>query len=224
MRYNNLKLIEKLIVGIDVNEIYLRETHLHFACFLGSMSVVKIFIEAGANINAIDVFGRTPLFVAVVISGASDIVKFLIDKGADVNHCDHHGSTASHSAVWSPFYSSTYNLSLLIAAGADISISNKYGKTPRNLAKIYWSLKDFDASCSHKVVQLTGFRAIRKRAMEICIAMYDLDLDALRMSEIVIVACAPFAEHLEFHYIWDLVTTVKHFHQRQEKTKFLLKQ
>lgn len=66
------------------------------------------------------------------------------------------------------------------------------------------------------VVQKECYRIIKSRAIEVCIAMQDLGLDANRMSYIVIEACAPFAYNLDFYYVWNLVVRVKHFRKKDE--------
>lgn len=64
---------------------------------------------------------------------------------------------------------------------------------------------------ARKAMQTYGLLAIRERALQICVAMHALDLDALRMCAIVAEACAPFAAQLDFHLIWNLVVKVRHF-------------
>lgn len=64
---------------------------------------------------------------------------------------------------------------------------------------------------ARRAVQIKCFSIIKDRAVEVCIAMQDLGLDANRISYIVIEACAPFSYNLDFHYIWNLVVKVKHF-------------
>jgi ankyrin repeat protein len=62
-----------------------------------------------------------------------------------------------------------------------------------------------------KTIELAGFRAIRARALEVCIALHNLRLSALEQTEILLFACTPFATYLPFHYLWNAVVTVKHF-------------
>eukprot|EP00919_Chromeraceae_sp_WS-2016_P003590 GHVR01008694.1.p1 GENE.GHVR01008694.1~~GHVR01008694.1.p1 ORF type:complete len:123 (+),score=13.34 GHVR01008694.1:185-553(+) len=54
--------------------------------------LVKLLIDIGANVNAKDNKGITPLIVAS-IEGHLDVIKLLIDKGADVNDRDNIGTT-----------------------------------------------------------------------------------------------------------------------------------
>ena len=54
-------------------------------------AAVKMFIEHGADVNAFDPLGRTPLMYAAESDRAQiEIVKLLVEKGADVNARDKH--------------------------------------------------------------------------------------------------------------------------------------
>jgi hypothetical protein len=177
----------------------------------------KLFI-LGSNTPTDNAHKASPLHWATMKTDRTPILITLIMNGSNVNIKNCIDQTPCHSAA---YCCNLEALSILVAAGADLSIKDCEGYIPRNKFRPYYGypIEHFDQACSHKVVQLAGFRAIRKRAAEICIAMHDLDLDAVRMSEIVIESCTPFAERLEYHYIWDLVVMVRHFHERQQAKK-----
>ena len=67
-------------------------TKLSRVARLGDFKAVKFLLEEGADIEAIDNFGRTALMWATSW-GHLKIAKFLIDKGADVNATDNDGRT-----------------------------------------------------------------------------------------------------------------------------------
>jgi hypothetical protein len=52
---------------------------------------------------------------------------------------------------------------------------------------------------------------VRNRAIEVCIGIQPLQLDALQMCEILVHACGPLAPVISFHHWWAIATTVKHF-------------
>lgn len=72
-----------LEMGADVNRrsSAFWETPLHVAVANCSLQTVNMLIERGAEVNAVDAFGLTPLHI-VAICGCSDIAVALIEHGA----------------------------------------------------------------------------------------------------------------------------------------------
>lgn len=58
------------------------ESLLHIATKKGNLSMVKLLIDAGANINIQDESGNTPLHYSAA-SGKKDVVKYLLENKAD---------------------------------------------------------------------------------------------------------------------------------------------
>ena len=71
------------------------KTVLHLATRL---DLVMILVYRGANIQAKDILGRTPLHVAAE-KGQTDTVHYLLDHGADVNSRDRSGLLALYCAL-----------------------------------------------------------------------------------------------------------------------------
>ena len=61
------------------------QSGLHVAAIWGNLEVALMLIDAGADINAQNQFGVTPLMSAAPKEGqkALDMVRFLVDEGAD---------------------------------------------------------------------------------------------------------------------------------------------
>jgi ankyrin repeat protein len=65
---------------------------LHLAAEAGNKEIVELLIAKGADVNAKDKRGRTPLFGAAAL-GRKEIAGLLIAKVADVNAKDKVGDT-----------------------------------------------------------------------------------------------------------------------------------
>ncbi len=71
---------------------------LHKAVSDGDIEQVKKLIEDGADINAQNDLGRTPIYYAIERNHI-DLVKLLISKNADVNAKDLYDNTSLHFAA-----------------------------------------------------------------------------------------------------------------------------
>ena len=89
----NLNLVSDLIVlgaNLDWQDEKWGWTPLHWAARAGKIEIVRMLIDAGANVNVQTNGGSTPLHEAVRY-GSVEIVRMLIDAGADVNLQDEDG-------------------------------------------------------------------------------------------------------------------------------------
>lgn len=116
-----LKLDPSLVTARDSHG----DTLLHDAAGLGRYGLVRLLLDAGADVNARGEFERTPLHAAAH-SHRTDVVRLLIERGADVNAKSQLG-TPLHQAVDCDY---RQEVSLLLAAGADPNIQDQDGRTP----------------------------------------------------------------------------------------------
>ena len=69
-------------IEIDVRDKWLK-TPLHYAAMIGSTISASYLIKRGANINSVDIYGNTPLAVAMLYK-KFNLANSLIDQKADV--------------------------------------------------------------------------------------------------------------------------------------------
>lgn len=94
------------------------------AKYLIEIGIMKILIEAGADVNAADKYGDTPLFVVL----NPDCARLLIDAAANLNAVSNNGETPVHAYCYSDDYCDI--LKVFVDAGADINTRDINGKTP----------------------------------------------------------------------------------------------
>lgn len=99
---------------------------LQKACLSAELELLKILIEAGADLEAVAENGQTALIEASS-KGHHQVVKILIDAGAELEASDQTGQTALLRASSNGH---TEVLSLLIAGGADVNATDQKGVTP----------------------------------------------------------------------------------------------
>lgn len=118
------------------------------ACKKGKRAkvLVKILLDRGAEVNARDEHGWTPLHHAASRDAVS-ILQLLLDKGADVNSKTVEGATPLHVAAAS---GSLNTISLLLAKGVDINARDNSGRTPLHYAAAKGSLATVKLLLKHK--------------------------------------------------------------------------
>ena len=107
------------------------EDSIQVAASVGNIEAVKQHLAAGADVNAKDDWGMTPLFYAAA-EGHKEIVELLIAADADVNVADMSSMTPLHFAV---VFGHKEIVELLIANGADVNAKGgDVGLTPLHFA------------------------------------------------------------------------------------------
>jgi ankyrin repeat protein len=130
----NMNLVQDLIVlGANLDwqdELSQDRTPLHLAIYSNFSEIVRMLIDAGANLNVQDKHGDTPLHVAIMKNNPI-IVQMLIDAGADLNMQDIWNRTPLH---WAVYYGKVEIVRMLIDAGARKDILDYRGRLPYDLA------------------------------------------------------------------------------------------
>ncbi len=97
-----------------------------------SIEKVTACLEAGADPNAKDKRGETPLHNAAIFADNPAIIETLVKAGADLKVGNRWGDTPLHAAAMRT--DNPQIIAALIAGGADPTARDHYGSTPRNLA------------------------------------------------------------------------------------------
>jgi TonB family protein len=96
----------------------------------GDIASARQQLKNGADVNARDDEGKTPLFPAIMF-GNLELAELLITNGADVNARSTSGFTSMHFAA---FGGDKKAIVLLIKYGADQNIKEQRGNTPLDIA------------------------------------------------------------------------------------------
>ena len=92
----------------------------------GNINCLRLLLEAGADIDNADFYGRTPLHLSAQC-GHLDCLQLLLEAGAETDKADPNGNAALHWAAWSGRLDC---LRLLLQAGADKNKGDTMGRTP----------------------------------------------------------------------------------------------
>ena len=97
----------------------------------GNVAGIRTLLAAGADVDAADASGFTPLHVAAA-QGHADAVKALLAAGADIEAVTDKGHTPLHAAAW---VGQVDVVAALLAAGAYPEAETEGGVTPLHAAR-----------------------------------------------------------------------------------------
>jgi ankyrin repeat protein len=193
------------VAGVDIDARgQMGFTVTHMACLKRDIGVLARVVAAGANVEQAGNYGDTPLHFTQFDS-SGPFAELLLACGASVHARNNKGRTPCHRASHS-------SLPALLAFGANLDQPDNDGVTPRRLLRTTLPTTQEIALARRRVLNVR-LSLVRKRAIDVCIALQLLDIDALCMCEILLHSCGPVAPLVPFHNWWQIATTVKHWRQ-----------
>jgi len=115
---------------------------LHCAAKNENAKVIRSWLTSGADVNAVDMFGRTPLIIACLFwkEECEECVAVLLEFGANAKLIDNYGETALHKFAKIVDFEKKERaeriINMLIKAKCDLMISNCNGKTFIDILKM----------------------------------------------------------------------------------------
>jgi ankyrin repeat protein len=187
---------------------------VHQATSLKNEKALEILLYAGADVDTRKA-GVAPLHLAADSGGDIGMATLLIAGGSEidirniVNDC-----TPCHLAAMDR---NRDMITLLVAAGADLAACDNTGTPVRVYIDIYHMREPNEEELrdARQRIVVAQTRLVRWRALQVCVGLQPLALDALQLCEVLKFACGPVAATIPFHKFWKLATTVKHFRKDQ---------
>jgi ankyrin repeat protein len=120
--------------GANVNELDPNgDAPLVMAAYLGHTEIVKLLLDAGADVAAVDPGMKATALHAAAYAGRTEAARLLIEHGIDIDkQGPKNGYTALHDAIWE---NNVETARVIIAAGADLTLRSHSGETPLDFAR-----------------------------------------------------------------------------------------
>ncbi|GFS91024.1 ANK_REP_REGION domain-containing protein [Nephila pilipes] len=110
--------------GIDPNSNTILHLVMRHCC--NKLEVVRVILNAGADIDAMNIDRKTPLLMAIEHCQDISVIIALIEHGANINCADKNNNTPLHFAVINERHSA---IDVLLHFKADVSIRNSDGNS-----------------------------------------------------------------------------------------------
>lgn len=134
VKNNDVCLVKELIQrGANVDELDTnQDAPLVIAAYEGRTEIVRLLLQAGADVGAVDPGMKATALHAAAYAGRTDAARLLIQYKINIDkQGPYNGYTALHDAIWQ---NNIGVVRVLLEAGANLKIKSKEGLTPLDLA------------------------------------------------------------------------------------------
>jgi ankyrin repeat protein len=120
--------------GVNVNELDANgDAPLVMAAYMGLTEIVRLLLEAGADVTAVDPEMKATALHAAAYAGRTEAAKLLIQYKVEIDkQGPYNGYTALHDAIWQGHIETA---KVILAAGANLNLKNHQGQTPLEFAR-----------------------------------------------------------------------------------------
>lgn len=130
-----------LDAGVNVNEKRLTSesdnTALHVAAETGNLAILRLVLNAGADVKIEIIYGATALNHALLNRRDFHIIETMIEAGSDVNSRTKRGTSPLHFAART---SDAKVIKYILSKGADVNAVDEDGDTPLDEAPAFNSI------------------------------------------------------------------------------------
>eukprot|EP00698_Gefionella_okellyi_P016148 TRINITY_DN4602_c0_g1_i1.p1 TRINITY_DN4602_c0_g1~~TRINITY_DN4602_c0_g1_i1.p1 ORF type:complete len:1731 (+),score=426.66 TRINITY_DN4602_c0_g1_i1:206-5398(+) len=119
---------------VNISAHHVMKTPLHEACIVGNSDVARLLLKYGANVNARDYQGRTPLHYAVSSDSKEKLVKLLLSYKPPNSSLDPTDTMTGDTNLTRPlhfaaYYGSVACVELLLKSGVDAQLLDRHGRS-----------------------------------------------------------------------------------------------